>query len=202
MRIIVCVLLAAAGMAAAHPQITATKDPAILSADLGLGTSAPASSATAPATGGVSPQATGRQTLGPNFFGPGLNNRMAIPINPLVVQNANKVLSTRTGLRVFVDIDGSAHFTDQFGRETEVIDAFGRDLSELLDFQEQQELLFSNRNKQQQLIQRGRERELELRQKQLELQLLQEFHTNPISFNPVGGAGGTAGIQPGNRFSV
>ncbi|KAK8722653.1 hypothetical protein OTU49_012147, partial [Cherax quadricarinatus] len=118
------------------------------------------------------------QNYGPNFFGPGLNNPLAIPLNPLVAQQAQRISATNPNIRVFVDVDGSAHFTDQFGREVEeILDEFGRDVSELLDVQEQQEQLA-----------RAREQELKRRRQLLDQQLLHEFNTNPAAFNPAAGA--------------
>ncbi|KAG7163188.1 putative gastrolith protein 18.2-like 2 [Homarus americanus] len=199
----VCVLLAAATMTAAKPQTAATEDATTLSADPSPATdpslAADPSPATDPAPGATAtkpsaspttaPAATGATPLNPSFFGPGLNNQAAIPVNPMVVQHANKVLATHPHLRVFVDVDGTARFTDIYGREVEeVLDQFGHDLAELLDVQEQQELLLQNQQQQQQL-QMVRKGEFDRRRKQLELKLLQEFQSNPAAFDPPAGAG-------------
>nr|XP_053650302.1 uncharacterized protein LOC128700868 isoform X1 [Cherax quadricarinatus] len=168
---------------------------------------ASASSAGAPAvaTAAGTPGATGglvagQQSLGPAFYGPGLNNPLAVPLNPLVAQQAQRIAAANPNIRVFVDVDGSAHFTDQFGREVEeIIDEFGRDVSEVLDVQEQQERLL-----------RAREQELKRRRQLLELELLQDFNTNPTAFNPTsgiaggvgGGVGSTAGGLPLVRIRV
>ncbi|XP_042232779.1 gamma-gliadin-like isoform X2 [Homarus americanus] len=68
----------------------------------------------------------------------------------MVVQHAQKVLAMRPDLKVYVDFDGQMHFTNQYGIEVdEILDEFGRDLSELLDVQEQQERLFHAQRQQQ-----------------------------------------------------
>ncbi|XP_045581513.1 uncharacterized protein [Procambarus clarkii] len=192
MRIIVCVLLAAGVASAQTAQDTAGADPAAAAPS-----AAPAAPSAAPAAAGLAP---GQQNLGPAFYGPGLNNPLAVPLNPLVAQQAQRIAATNPNIRVFVDIDGTAHFTDQFGREVEeILDEFGRDVSELLDVQEQQEQLL-----------KARQQELQRRRQLLELQLIRDFNTNPAAFDPTtglgagaaGGVGGTAGAQPGLRVTV
>ncbi|XP_069946263.1 uncharacterized protein [Cherax quadricarinatus] len=180
MRIIVCVLLAAA--ASAFPQSAGPEAPAEEPAPLSADPTPAASFAAGASPAAPIPAAVGGrvpvQNYGPNFFGPGLNNPLAVPVNPLVAQQAQRIAAANPNIRVFVDIDGSAHFTDQFGREVdEILDEFGRDVSELLDVQEQQEQLLH-----------AREQELNRRRQLLDQQLLQEFNTNPAAFNPAAGA--------------
>ncbi|KAG7163187.1 putative gastrolith protein 18.2-like 1, partial [Homarus americanus] len=226
----VCVLLAVAGTSSAQivrgstilnqrpgKQTADTAQvPATLAADPSPIASAPAApTASTPAGGSAATQASKQQNLGRGFFGPGLNNPLAIPVSPFVAQHAQKVLKMRPDYRVFVDIDGTAHFTDMFGREVEeFLDPFGNDMSELLDLQEQQERLFDAQLERQQLLQETRQREFDRRRQLLELQLLQQFQTNPTAFDPsIGaslGAGGNLGAgvglgtsqtQSGHRFS-
>nr|XP_053650301.1 uncharacterized protein LOC128700867 [Cherax quadricarinatus] len=181
MRIVVCVLLAVAGLASGRVPAS-FQDPATLSVDASPG-GPPSAGASHGAAAAAPAAAAGRlaptqQNLGPNFFGPGLNNPLAVPVHPLVAQQAQRITAANPNLRVFVDIDGSAHFTDQFGREVEeVLDEFGRDVSDFLDIEELHEQL------------------LRAQRQQLNLQLLQQFNTNPTPFDQtVGGAARTADI--------
>ncbi|XP_045581512.2 uncharacterized protein [Procambarus clarkii] len=165
------------------PAATFSADPTPAAAfPAGARSAAPA----AGAAGGLAP--TQQPNYGPSFFGPGLNNPLAVPINPLVAQQAQRIASFNPNIRVFVDIDGSVQFTDQFGREVEeILDEFGRDVTELLDVEEQQERLLN-----------ARRQELERRQQLLDLQLLQNFNTNPTTFGLNGGLGGGVGTRAGS----
>lgn len=90
----------------------------------------------------------------------------------------------------FVDVDGTIEFTDQFGREVEVRDAFGRDALEIPGLEEQQEL-------QQQQFQ------LERRRAQLmaELATLNRF-AGPGVGAAAGPAAGAGGAAAANRFRI
>jgi len=67
------------------------------------------------------------------FFGPGVDNpNPHVPrINPFIRQRALSVIAENPNVRVFVGVDGQAHFTNEFGQEVEVTDRFGNDPLEL-----------------------------------------------------------------------
>ncbi|KAK8722620.1 hypothetical protein OTU49_012134 [Cherax quadricarinatus] len=120
----VCLLVAAAGMASAQsvrgttivhrrPSATTVQEPvgaAAFSAGPSVSSAparASASSAGAPAvaTAAGTPGATGglvagQQSLGPAFYGPGLNNPLAVPLNPLVAQQAQRIAAANPNIRV------------------------------------------------------------------------------------------------------
>ena len=87
----------------------------------------------------------------------------------------------------FVDVDGAIEFTDQFGREVEVLDNFGRDALEIPGLEEQLEL----RSQQFQIEQR---RAL----------LMQQLNAlNQLSGAGTRGAAGAAGgAAVANRFII
>ncbi|XP_064082832.1 glycine-rich protein 1-like [Macrobrachium nipponense] len=207
MRIILCVLLAASvasaqlvrgntvvssrpsvGSPAPVPDATLAADPlgsagatASAGASAGAGASASAAGASAAAGAGAAGAAAAPGGgFGPAFFGPGLNNPLALPPNGLLIQRAQEVAAGNPNVRVFVDVDGTVEFTDQFGREIEVVDQFGFDALEPIDPKEQQKLLL-----------KSRQQEFNLRRQLLEQQLLQEFGLAP------GGQGFATGAQAG-----
>ncbi|KAK7080024.1 hypothetical protein SK128_016281 [Halocaridina rubra] len=178
MRIIVCVLLVA-GVASAQivrGTTVSSSRPTAASAPAGDNTiaadpaaaAAPAQTSGGAGTGAGAGAAGGAAAagggFGPAFFGPGLNNPLALPPNPLFVQRAQQVAASNPNIRVFVDVDGTVEFTDQFGREVEVVDQFGFEALEPIEPQEQQKLLLQSR-----------QQEFQLRRQQLEQQLLSEF---------------------------
>jgi|ERR1711915_520648 len=75
-----------------------------------------------------------RRNWGPKAYGLGLNNPCAIPPNPFFMQRAISLANRVPGTLVRVDPNGEIELTDQFGREANIIDAFGRDLTEGLEF--------------------------------------------------------------------
>merc|ERR1711908_56942 len=54
---------------------------------------------------------------GPTAYGPGLNNRWAVPVNPFQMQQAINMATMIPGTLVRVDTDGEIDLTDQFGHE-------------------------------------------------------------------------------------
>lgn len=119
-------------------------------APAGVAPAAPGGAAPAPGAPGA-PRAPVGPTFGPAFFGPGINNPIARGPVPQLVARAQEVVASNPNVRVFVDVDGAIEFTDQFGREVEVLDSFGRDalevpgLEEQLEFQKQQAQLNQRR---------------------------------------------------------
>ncbi|CAL4137261.1 unnamed protein product, partial [Meganyctiphanes norvegica] len=75
---------------------------------------------------------------GPQFFGPGINNPFGVAPNALLVQKAQQVTASNPNVKVFVDTTGEVLFTDQFGREVEVMDQFGMDPLEQAQMQLEQ----------------------------------------------------------------
>merc|ERR1712212_1100810 len=75
-----------------------------------------------------------RRDWGPKAYGLGLNNPCAIPPNPFLMQRAMALANRVPNTLVRVDTQGEIELTDQFGREAKVIDHFGRDLTEGLEF--------------------------------------------------------------------
>merc|ERR1712128_378793 len=75
-----------------------------------------------------------RRNYGPKAYGLGLNNPCAIPPNPFLMQRALALANRVPNTLVRVDTQGEIELTDKFGREAKVIDHFGRDLTEGLEF--------------------------------------------------------------------
>jgi len=75
-----------------------------------------------------------RRDWGPKAYGMGLNNPCAIPPNPLLMQRAIALTQRVPNTLVRVDPNGEIELTDRFGKEAKVIDAFGRDLTDALEF--------------------------------------------------------------------
>ncbi|CAL4160436.1 unnamed protein product, partial [Meganyctiphanes norvegica] len=98
---------------------------------------APPSAAQAVAAGTVGP-ARPVNPYGPQFFGPGINNPFGVAPNALLVQKAQQVTASNPNVKVFVDTTGEVLFTDQFGREVEVMDQFGMDPLEQAQMQLEQ----------------------------------------------------------------
>merc|ERR1719154_186599 len=53
---------------------------------------------------------------GPTAYGPGLNNRWAVPVNPFQMQQAINLAKTIPGTLVRVDTNGEIELTDQLGQ--------------------------------------------------------------------------------------
>ncbi|XP_068207214.1 uncharacterized protein [Palaemon carinicauda] len=70
---------------------------------------------------------------GPKVYGPGANNRFALPPNPLLMQRALAIAEQVPGALIFLDTNGEIKFTDRFGREADIIHPSGLDLSELIE---------------------------------------------------------------------
>ncbi|XP_045119205.1 uncharacterized protein LOC123509120 [Portunus trituberculatus] len=216
MRTFVCVLVVLGAVSAQEAtDPSAIVDVNTVAIDAGATATADAGAAAAPATasasasaaaaaGGLANRGTVGLTLGPAFYGPGLQNPTAIAPNKNIVTILQNYLRTsgNTDLRVFVDVDGAMHFTNQFGQETEVLDPTINEFLELgADPFEMQERL------------------TELRQQSLEQAILrcetemrQRYFTDPASFTPAllkglnipaaGGAGGAAAVGVGARAVV
>jgi len=75
-----------------------------------------------------------RRDWGPKAYGLGLNNPCAIPPNPFLMERAVALSNRVPGTLVRVDPNGEIELTDKFGREAKVIDHFGRDLTDGLEF--------------------------------------------------------------------
>lgn len=75
-----------------------------------------------------------RRDWGPKAWGPGLNNPCAFPPNPILMERALALAAQVPGTLVKVDTDGEVELTTQFGREANVIDVWGRDLTNALEF--------------------------------------------------------------------
>merc|ERR1712106_995717 len=75
-----------------------------------------------------------RRNYGPKAYGLGLNNPCAIPPNPFLMQRALALANRVPNTLVRVDTQGEIELTDKFGREAKVIDHFGQDLTEGLEF--------------------------------------------------------------------
>jgi len=67
---------------------------------------------------------------GPKAYGLGLNNPLAFPPNPFVMQRAIALTERVPGTLVRVGIDGEVQITDQHGLEVEIVDWFGNDITE------------------------------------------------------------------------
>ncbi|CAL4083189.1 unnamed protein product, partial [Meganyctiphanes norvegica] len=87
-----------------------------------------------PAAGGFGRSAAPQRNWGPKAYGPGLNNPFAFPPNPFFMKRALAIVNRVPGTLVRVETNGEISITDQFGREAEVLDAFGRDLTDQLEF--------------------------------------------------------------------
>merc|ERR1712212_581927 len=67
-----------------------------------------------------------RYNFGPAFFGPGVNNPAAVLPYRQHLAIAEQAALGNPNLRVFVPVDGEEiMFTDQYGREVEVVNALG-----------------------------------------------------------------------------
>merc|ERR1719187_2103900 len=73
------------------------------------------------------------KNYGPKVYGPGANNRFAIPPNPFLMQRALAIANQVPGALIFLDNTGEISFTDRFGREADIIHPSGLDLSELIE---------------------------------------------------------------------
>ncbi|XP_076031493.1 uncharacterized protein LOC143019594 [Oratosquilla oratoria] len=72
---------------------------------------------------------------GPKAFGPGLRNPYAFPPNPFQMRMLQHFTNVLPGARIFVDVNGEAQLTDQYGQEIEDIQTnFGGDLGDLWEF--------------------------------------------------------------------
>ncbi|KAB7507921.1 hypothetical protein Anas_02946 [Armadillidium nasatum] len=80
----------------------------------------------------TNPAATGNP-YGPKAYGPGLNNPYAFPPNQFQVQRALNLANAQPGLLVRVAANGEVDLTDQYGREVDVYDNFGNDLTDIYD---------------------------------------------------------------------
>ncbi|KAK8378592.1 hypothetical protein O3P69_011225 [Scylla paramamosain] len=135
----VCVLVVLGAVSAQEPtDPTAAVDVNTVAVDVGATATADAggaaaTGATATAAGGLANRGTLGLKFGPAFYGPGLKNPTAIPPNQNVVTILQNYLksSGNADLRVFVDVDGAMHFTNQFGQETEVLDPTVNEFLEL-----------------------------------------------------------------------
>ncbi|CAL4083191.1 unnamed protein product, partial [Meganyctiphanes norvegica] len=87
-----------------------------------------------PAAGGFGGPAAPQRNWGPKAYGPGLNNPFAFPPNPFFMERALSIVNRVPNTLVRVETTGEIEITDQFGREAEILDAFGRDLTEALEF--------------------------------------------------------------------
>jgi len=123
MKLAVFVFLSVAAVTLGRPQTpSGGTAPAVSPAAL-LGSS---KSATPAVSQAAVPAATPAPTYGPKFFGPGLNNPNAVRPYTAHVRQAELVVASNPGVRVFVGVDGGIHFTDQYGQEVEV-QTFGFD---------------------------------------------------------------------------
>ncbi|KAB7494285.1 hypothetical protein Anas_06440 [Armadillidium nasatum] len=189
MKTIVCIL-AFASLVAARPQEPAAAGAAEAApAAAPAAPAAPGPAAAAPGAPGAAPARTFLTSadLGPQFYGAGVNNPLALAPPPQVITSAREVVATNPNIRVRVNQDGRVEFTDQYGQELEVLDAFGRDP---LDYEERFELELERR-----------EREFKLQQRQRELQrkaaLLQhQARTAQAAAAGGHGAGAGAGAAP------
>ncbi|CAL4117328.1 unnamed protein product, partial [Meganyctiphanes norvegica] len=163
MKIIVCLVVCSAALAQAMPQAPQVTSrgralsnggAAQINAAAGGGTAAPAATAGAARslTGGVAAGAAAAPAapvianpladFGQGFFGQGLNNPAAFPVNRQFVPTAQQILRTRPNLRVRVDTFGQLTFTNEFGVEVEVEDQCGFSPFEFVDPIEIQECQF------------------------------------------------------------
>jgi len=76
---------------------------------------------------GTGPQ---QHNWGPKAYGLGLNNPLAFPPNPFVMQRAIALTERVPGTLVRVGIDGEVQITDRHGLEVEILDWFGNDITE------------------------------------------------------------------------
>merc|ERR1719369_1068936 len=163
MKIIVCLLMCSAALAAPQQLISGTQP----QVNIGAAAPAPAARAIAPATGtgaaaalapAPAPVPNPHADFGPMkqfFFGPGLNNPNAFPANRQFIPIANEILTSNPNLRVHVDTFGQFKFTDQFGQEQEVEDQCGNSPFEFVDPIELQECQFEMRQRQMATVQRN-----------------------------------------------
>ncbi|XP_018009937.1 uncharacterized protein LOC108667424 [Hyalella azteca] len=184
MKSIACVLLFASLASAQLVRGAQVQNNRAAAAPAEAGAATAKSLGAAPPAGGAAPAAPAPAApaapvndFGPAFFGPGVGNFAARAPLPALVARAREVAASDPNVRVFVDVDGTIEFTDKFGREVEVLDAFGRDALEIPGLEEQIEL-------QQQQFQLERRRAL----------LTQELNNlNILAGGAAGGAPGAAG---------
>ncbi|CAL4125977.1 unnamed protein product [Meganyctiphanes norvegica] len=87
-----------------------------------------------PSLCGFGRPAAPQRNWGPKAYGPGLNNPLACPPNPFFMERALSIVNRVPNTLVRVETNGEISITDQFGREAEILDVFGRDLTEGLEF--------------------------------------------------------------------
>merc|ERR1719234_1057495 len=75
-----------------------------------------------------------RKDYGPKAWGLGLNNPCALPPHPILMDRAIALSNQVPGTLIKVDPNGEIELTDRFGREANVIDVWGRDLTDGLEF--------------------------------------------------------------------
>jgi len=68
-----------------------------------------------------------KSRFGPRFYGQGLENPFAMPVNPFLANRAQAIIRNLPSALARVDIDGEISITNQFGQEVEVFDRFGRE---------------------------------------------------------------------------
>ncbi|XP_076035200.1 uncharacterized protein LOC143021507 [Oratosquilla oratoria] len=66
------------------------------------------------------------------IYGPGVNNRFFKP-NPFQLQYAQQIANLVPQALIRINLDGSIDITDQYGRKADVVDQFGRELTDLID---------------------------------------------------------------------
>ncbi|XP_066950939.1 uncharacterized protein [Macrobrachium rosenbergii] len=99
----------------------------------GAGVGAGGAAAGGAAGGGLGGLFGPPRNYGPKVYGPGANNRFAIPPNPILIERALAIVNQVPGALIFLDVNGEIKFTDRFGREADIIHPSGIDLSELIE---------------------------------------------------------------------
>ncbi|XP_064082830.1 H/ACA ribonucleoprotein complex subunit 1-like [Macrobrachium nipponense] len=84
-------------------------------------------------TGGLGGLFGPPRNYGPKVYGPGANNRFALPPNPILMERALAIVNQVPGALIFLDTNGEIKFTDRFGREADIVHPSGIDLSELIE---------------------------------------------------------------------
>ncbi|XP_076031481.1 uncharacterized protein LOC143019585 [Oratosquilla oratoria] len=130
--------------------------------------------------GGVGPRFTNpREKFGNQFFGPGLNNPLALPVSNANQRVANQILQMFPNRRVFVGLHGGIKFTDIYGQDDPHANSFYQNLLEQAQERAEQ---------QQEFLEEQREAQLELQQMRLAIQLANSIH-QPQQFGNGGGRG-------------
>merc|ERR1712106_311870 len=104
------------------------------------GAGAGAGAGTGAGAGAVAGPCRNPSPYGCAFFGPGINNPMAIAPLAQSIKTAQGIAVQNPNLRVLVNADGTLIFTNQYGQEQEVVDQFGLEPFEPIDPVEHQEL--------------------------------------------------------------